>query len=330
MYMCDIIIMGDDNMPATNTHHFFTKDVFKVININVNKKISDSVDIFNLFGKSFDILFFSNMNLGNKAHNYNSNLYFQNMIKYIRNNNLYNNSQALAYLYGSICHYVLDSTIHPYVFYYTGRVKTNDKSTYKYRGLHTYFEYMIDAILFKERNNKDIYKSNLTKEVFPKVKFSNDLLNMIDYVYLQTFNYNKGAHSIIKGTRNFRLVFKYIMCSRFGLKKIFYRFIDFFRINKTDRLKYYSYHIRKLDMNVLNLNHEKWYYPVDKKINYHYSFYDLYDISIEKARKLINELDNALDKDEKTVNKVLREIGNLSYKTGKSINKKDEMKYFAF
>jgi len=83
-------------------------------------------------------------------------------------------------------------------------------------------------------------------------------------------------------------------------------------------------------MNVLNLNHEKWYYPVDKKINYHYSFYDLYDISIEKARKLINELDNALDKDEKTVNKVLREIGNLSYKTGKSINKKDEMKYFAF
>jgi len=41
-------------------------------------------------------------------------------------------------------------------------------------------------------------------------------------------------------------------------------------------------------------------------------------------------LDNALDKDDKYVNKVLREIGNLSYKTGKNINKKDNMKYFYF
>ena len=63
-------------MPATNTHHIFTKDVFKVINENARNKIIDSKDIFNLFGKSFDILFFSDKKLGVKAHNYNSNLYF--------------------------------------------------------------------------------------------------------------------------------------------------------------------------------------------------------------------------------------------------------------
>lgn len=317
-------------MPATNTHHLFTKDVYKVIDENVKNKINDSVDIFNLFGKSFDILFFSDMKLGSKAHNYNSNLYFENMINYIRQNDLYNNSQALTYLYGSICHYVLDSTIHPFVFYYTGRVKSKVKSTYKYRGLHTYFEYMIDAILYKERYNKDIYKVNLTKDVFPKIKFSKELNKMIDYVYWQTFNYKKGARSINRGRKNFKLVFKYVMCSRFGLKKVIYRFIDFFRFNKYDRLYYYSYHIKKLDKKVLNLEHNKWCYPVDKNISFHYSFYDLYDISIEKARKIINALDNALEKDDRAVNKVLREIGNLSYKTGKNINKKDEMKYFAF
>lgn len=315
-------------MPATNTHHIFTKDVFKVINENARNKIIDSKDIFNLFGKSFDILFFSDKRLGVKAHNYNSNLYFENIIKYIRNNNLYNDSQALAYLYGTICHYILDSTIHPYIYYYAGRVKLKDKSTYKYRGKHAYYEYMIDAIVYKERYNKDIYKVNLIKDIFPKVKFSKELNKVIDYVYYQTFNYTKGAKAVNRGRRNFKFVMKHGMCSRFGIKKIIFKFIDLLKIDKYGKLANYSYHIKKLDYKVLNLEHNKWYYPVDKKISYHYSFYDLYDVAIEKARKIINDLDSVIDKDDKSIKKVLREIGNLSYKTGKNINKKDEMKYF--
>lgn len=31
------------------------------------------------------------------------------------------NPQVLAYLYGSLCHYVLDSTIHPFIYYYGGK-----------------------------------------------------------------------------------------------------------------------------------------------------------------------------------------------------------------
>jgi len=317
-------------MPATYTHHIFTKDVFKVINEEAQSKIKDNIDIFNLFGKSFDILFFSNSKLGHKAHNYNSNLYFVNMVKYIRDNKLYDNSQALAYLYGSICHYVLDSTIHPYVFYYTGRYKHSDKSTHKYRGLHSYFEYMIDAIFYKERNKKDIYKVNLAKEVFPKLENFDDLKDMINYVYKETFNYDKGFQDINKGRKNFKLLMRFGMCSRFGVKKAIIRFIDFLHIFKGSKYANANYHIKKLDMSVLNLEHKKWCYPVDKKINYHYSFYDLYDISIERARNIINELNRVIAKDEKEVKKVLRNIGNLSYSTGKNISKKDEMKYFAF
>lgn len=317
-------------MPATYTHHLFAKDVFKVVNDDTKNKFKDNIDIFNLFAQSFDILFFSNSKLGNKAHNYNSNLYFENMIKYIRHNNLLDNSQVLAYLYGSICHYVLDSTIHPYIFYYTGRVIVGDKSTYKYRGLHSYFEYMIDAILYKERNQKDIYKANVTKDVFPKLKFSKELNSMLDYVYLEAFNYGKGAKTINKGRKVFKFMMKHGMSSRFGFKKMMLCFFDSLHILKNRKYSNCSYYIKNLDNSVLNLEHKKWFYPVDKKISYHYSFYDLYDISIEKARKLINDLDNALDKDDKSVNKVLREIGNLSYKTGKNINKKDNMKYFYF
>lgn len=317
-------------MPATVTHHIFAKDVFKVINTNIQNKLQDSKGIFNLFGQGFDILFFSNSKLGHKAHNYNSNLYFHNIIKYIIDNNLYNNSQVLAYLYGSICHYVLDSTVHPYVFYYTGRVVLNDKSTYKYRGLHSYFEYMIDAILYEEKYHKELYKVNITKEVFSKIKFSKELNKMIDYVYLDSFNYHNGAADVNRGRKNFKFIMKHGMCSRFGIKKLLFKCFDALHIVKNSKYSNCSFYIKKLDNSVLNLNHEKWYYPVDKKISYHYSFYDLYDVAIERAKNLINNIDNAIDKDEKQINKVIREIGNLSYTTGKSINKRDVMKYFKF
>ena len=120
------------------------------------------------------------------------------------------------------------------------------------------------------------------------------------------------------------------MQSRFGIKYFIYKILDFFKASKKRVFANVCYFIKKLDYTVLNLEHKKWYYPVDKKISYHYSFYDLYDVSIEKARKIINLLDNALDKEEKEGRKVLREIGNLSYSTGKNADKYYPMKYFEF
>ena len=41
-------------MPATYTHHLFTKDVYKALDINIQKKLDSN--LFDLFGKSFDAL----------------------------------------------------------------------------------------------------------------------------------------------------------------------------------------------------------------------------------------------------------------------------------
>lgn len=317
-------------MPSTVTHYLFTKDVLKCIDKDIQEKIKNSENIYYLFGNSFDILFFSKYKLGSKAHGYNTNLYFANMINYIRKNNLTNNSDALAYLYGSICHYVLDSTIHPYIYYYTGKYKRGIKETYKYKGRHSYMEYMLDVILYKEKYNKELYKVNIAKEIFPKLKFSLELQNMIDYTYRKTFDFDKGYKYIKKGRKNFRLAMKYGMSSRFGFRKMLLRIIDCLHIVKDKKLSYCNFHIKKLDNGVLNLEHKKWCYPIDKSISFHYSFYDLYDVSIEKARKLINGINYALDGSDSDIKKILREIGNNSYRTGLNISKKENMKYFNF
>lgn len=183
-------------MAATYAHQLFTEDVYKLL----DKKIKDSIDInsFYTFGKSFDILFFSGSKLGSYAHNNKVNEYFNKIILYIKNNNLNKNRQVIGYLMGSICHYILDTTLHPFIYFYAGKYNKDDKHTYKNKGMHAYIENMFDAFMFKERYNKDIYKVNLGKLVFFDFKFNIELSSMINDVFYDVFNCKKGVKLIKK------------------------------------------------------------------------------------------------------------------------------------
>ena len=313
-------------MPATYTHHLFTKDVYQSLDSNIQDKIDPK--IFDLFGKSFDVLFFYQPKLGSSAHQNHANLYFQNIIRYLKDHKETHNRELLSYLYGSICHYVLDSTVHPFIYYYGGKYEKKNKKTNHYRGKHDYLELMIDAILCKERYHKSIYKNRIGKEVFPKLKFSSSIYSIIDQVYFDTFGIQHGSRIYFKGYRNYRFIFKHGMQSRFGIKKKFYLLLDHLHVVPSIKLSNFCYYVPKLDYSVLNLEHQKWFYPVDKKISYHYSFYDLYDVAIVKAGKIIQLVDESLDKDEKILKKVIKEIGNLGYGTGVNENRKVTMKYF--
>lgn len=312
-------------MPATYTHHIFTKDVYQSLNEEIKNKINP--ELFHLFGKSFDTFFFYKPKIGTYAHNHCANLYFANIIEYMRNHELTHDSSLCAYLYGSICHYVLDSTAHPFIYYYGGKYDSKNKKTHSYRGKHDYIEIMIDALMCEERYQKRIYQNHIGREVFPKLKFSSELKNAFNQVYFDTFQIKNGSSKYIRSYKNYRFVFKHFMCSRFGVKKKIYMFLDLFPLKI--KLQNFCYYVKKPDHSVLNLEHRKWVYPVDKKISFHYSFYDLYDVAVIKACKLITLLDQAIDQDDRAVKKALKEIGNLGYSTGVNENRKVTMKYFA-
>ena len=325
--ICVIISLEEIFMAATYTHHLFTKDVYQALDAEMKLKID--LNIFNLFGKSFDALFFYKPKLGSYMHKNNANLYFANIITYLRTYHETKNRELLSYLYGSICHYVLDSTVHPFIYYYGGKYDKKNKKAHKYRGRHDYLECMIDAILYQERFNKPIYKAHVGKEVFPKIKFTINLKQIIDDVYKDTFEVSHGSKIYFKGYKRFRFAYKHLMNSRFGIKKKGYFLFDFLHILPSLKLQHFCYYVPKLDYSVLNLEHKKWCYPVDKKISFHYSFYDLYDVAIVKAVRFITMINDALDKDDKAIKKVLKEIGNLGYGTGVNENRKVSMKYFA-
>jgi len=119
------------------------------------------------------------------------------------------------------------------------------------------------------------------------------------------------------------------MCSRFGVKKFFYKIIDSMNLVSIP-LASNCYYYKKINNEVLNLEHQKWCYPVSKNKVYHYSFYDLYDIALIRANKLITLIDEFLLNENIEIKSVLKEIGNISYTTGVSLSCKQVMKYFQF
>lgn len=318
-------------MPSIVTHHAFANTVLnKIDSLSVDK------NIYNVFAQSFDYLFYYNFfdfkngskirSFGHHCHKNKTRDYFLNLIKNIKEMHLENNPQALGYLYGSITHYVLDSTTHPYIFYKTGCFYKDDKETYKYRGMHTHMEKNLDAFFSKQYFKKMIYKLDICKEIIGNAKFSQELINLINKTFEDTYNKKNIAKYYIKGYKFSKFVFRFIIQDKHGIKRKIYKFIDLF--NKKDTpLIYYSNYIVNEDISYLNIEHKNWHHPCNNKV-YDESFIDLYNDATIKAINIIKELNNSLN--DRDSNNNLESIENLSYTTGLLLEKNRGFRYFEY
>ena len=316
-------------MPSIVTHYFFAKDASKNLKQNID------MDTYLLFAQSFDLLFYYQFltpwkgkeirNLGHTAQNKNTNLYFENILKYIKEKRLEKNPQVLGYLYGSLTHYILDKTCHPFIFYYTGDFKKNKK----YWGLHEKMEVTIDAYIYETKTSQSLKKARLANKLLPKVRFSPELKNSIDFTYEQTFNQKKASIILEKAIKTGNFLLKYGVTDRTGLKTALYSLYDNLFKYKGFKLTNLSFHITNIDLKYLNLNHEKWYYAANKKISSNSSFNDLYSTALEEIKFIFNEINRYLT-NQISLKKLLNIIKDTSYVTGLPLKEKKENTYFKF
>ena len=131
-------------MPSSITHSYFCDDVYDKLDNNIKKRINSSYNMMRVFAQGPDPYFFYDFHLTPRSkkvywishamHHSKINEHFLSLIKYINDNNYYDNDMVLAYLYGQVCHFSLDTTCHPYIIYMSGSYVKGDKSTYKYNG----------------------------------------------------------------------------------------------------------------------------------------------------------------------------------------------------
>ena len=324
-------------MPSIITHHIFAERILKKIDKNIKELFIQEKDIYLTFAQSHDYLFYyvfdikkgkEIRNLGHYAHKNKTQQYFLNIIKYIKDNNLQQNEQALAYLYGSLTHYILDTTCHPYIFYKTGTYNTDDKNTNKYHGEHTHIEKDLDSIYYKKEYNKEYKYCNVSKEIIKKTTFSHILNNIIDFAYEKTYNKQHISTYYNKSIKHARIIYSLVVNDRLGLKRLLYKIIDKITNRKFGYLEGYSTHL-KPNMNFLNNEKKIWNHPCIKEEKYNYSFDDLLKLSEEKCINIIEEIHNYLTNNNDRIS-IENVIPNLSYSTGLDLDKNKVMQYFEY
>lgn len=328
-------------MPSSVTHSYFCNDVYEKIDKSIKSKLSSSYDMMRIFAQGPDPYFFYDFHLtprsrrvywiSNSMHHSKINEHFLSLIKYINDKNYYDNDMVLAYLYGQICHFSLDTTCHPYIVYSSGRYYKKEKSTYKYNGKHEDMEYFIDRYLIWKREQILPKKYKMYKELFKIKPFNNELKDVIDNVMKNVYGYDnvsKIYYKSIKNMKKFYYVFNY---DRYGIKKIFYTIMDFFGGNlfvKKREMSFYNSYNDKLYY--LNNDKNEWNHPTNKEEIYNYSFTELYIKAINKAVNIISSVDKMLKDKKIDKEEVYKLFGNLDYGTGKDCNLELDSIYFKY
>ncbi len=317
-------------MPATVTHAYFAMDLYNFLPIGLKKLLMDEKAHLRMFAQSMDALYFYRIfslrkgkrqrQFAHYFHEHDSQAFFINLINYIKYNQYYKNAEVMAYLYGMIAHYILDSTIHPYILYQTGFYDSKKKETWPFRNLHDEAETCIDLYMITKREKQNPYSFRFDQYCFDQTHFSAPLEEVIDASFHETFEVSKMHLFYERALKEMQFFLRWIRYDRFGVKYLFYSFLEGITFKKTFHFHVLSYHLPKQKISsYLNLEKEIWTHPARKQEKHTESFDELYEKALEKAKKTIFSVNDYLqDKKEVDLKKI---FPNSSYISGKNCEK---------
>lgn len=322
-------------MPATVTHAFFAKDVYDILPEDLTNKLD--LGRLKTFGQSTDSLMFYNLfsvlpgkdirHFQHYFHSNNSQDFFINLLKYIKYHKI-DDVDTYSFLVGCICHYVLDSTLHPYIVYKTGKFDKANPRTYKYNNIHAFMEVYLDNDMIRRRMKCNPYGFNHAKYCFDTKPFSNDLEKVINNTFYTTFKIRGMSNIYYKSLKQMKMAIRLFRKDRFGIKKFFYQLVDTFTPRSCFRFEAISYHYPLKDVhNYLNNDHTMWRHPCIYDKTSTESFIDLYLKALAEAKEIIYDSFSYLNGEDINLKEVFT---NKSYITGLDCNEKKELKYFEF
>lgn len=275
-------------MPAYLTHAIMANEFFKREKQLLKVDIDDK-DL-RTYSLGTDLAIYTKTSIFG-THNTKTKDFFLNMIRYIKTHKRVDDPQAMAFLYGHICHYFLDTTMHPFCYYLeVGTKKASIISN------HTLIEgfwstYFMNYILKNAVDATFFNQADLTKVA--------DILNGTYQITYKEKNILESAKRVIK---TFTLLEKMKNLLNLELLKQISGFNLFLDKNNYTR-----------DI-LLNSNSEAWLNPTTGLIS-ELSCQQLFDLSIIKTSEAIEQVNKYLY-DDASLNNVKKVFTNLSYDTG--------------
>lgn len=311
-----IELFRGDEMPSTITHTFIGLDTINKLDNKPKKIINDHLDNYKVYCQNMDILYFyhifllKNNKIKELGHRFHHEHVFESFNTLIMDNKQNKDDELFTFIAALITHYQADTTIHPYINSFTD-YHNETKRFNKHFEIETY----IDNYYIKNRLNSNHKKYNCTNDIFNYTE--KDIIKKeLDNLYKKIFNYPNMGKKYYRALKEMKFTYNYVRYDKYGIKKILYKIIDINPFTHIiPRVTYLSYHFDlDNDTYYLNLNHQKWANPHNKKYVSNKSFLDLYEDTINNSSNIINKLYQYIYED-KDIN-IEKLIKNLDYGNG--------------
>ena len=195
----------------------------------------------------------------------------------------------MTYVCGHLCHWALDATSHPYVFYHTGTCK--GKSAW----YHHRFESLIDAIMLK-------VKKKCTIEDFKFYEISDaskEEARAIARIYVpairQILGFEIKPHQIMESLKDWHFI-ESLFYDAYGDKLKALQTLETFTKAYNSLSGYVVPNEPDDPYDVMNLLHTRWVHPSDDTLVSTESFFDLYDkaqlLAMEAIRLFLAACEN--------------------------------------
>lgn len=283
-------------MPAAITHYFQAKKAYsKFIEIGGAEQINSDAFLWGAQGPDF---FFCHNFLpwrsGGSLKTYASQLHGakpSQLLCAMRDYSVRNAGNGLirSYLYGFLCHYSMDRTAHPFVYYSVNELKKQIPDRTE-SFLHCQIESALDVIILRYEKNCLPTSFNLKKTVPKNMEVQKSMSDLYADVISRLFGVKINPEDVLQATKdcrtamgmlNDRTTFKKALVERHEKKKK--RFEHSCCIRGICEDDSYDY------ANILN---SQWRYPADSTEVRNESFFDLYERSIsESADFMLNFYD---------------------------------------
>lgn len=306
-------------MPDCLTHVFFAEAVKKGIEADFNF----NMDYFILGSQGPDPFFYYNYypwkntegidKFGSLIHRHETKKFLDNLLSEAKTGS----SELRSFALGFLCHYILDTEAHPYIYYVTGIFEKEKK----YRGNHLKLERGIDSIFIKNKGKTPrFYRVN---KHFNLHYLTDQFKQSLDKVIYDTYNVEHMGKIYAHSYLDFKSNFNVLVYDPLGIKKVIYSVVDVFTSGSM-LYKNLTHNINTDKHDYLNMKHAEWKHPVTGDVSTE-SFMDIYEKAIPKAVVLTEAAIKLFSGYRSNIFELTQ---NLDYNSGLECDKGNEMKYF--
>ncbi len=319
-------------MPNIITHSLFAQELLNSLDA---KWLNEREHLYTIGSNGPDFLFFSGLEpkalfsnreqenvlraIGGKLHKGNVNAFYASALDSIsKESDPSIKLDMMAYVCGHLCHWALDSTVHPYVYYRTGKGHLQNNFN------HHRMESVLDSIILKVKKNttiKDFYTPAIAN---CSLSESRAIARVYIPAIASIFNTKIEPHMIKETLDNWHFI------QKAEYDPSGHKLSSLKKIEKGLRKKNLASglivpNVPEDNYDVCNLLHRVWSHPCDASLVYTKSFFDLYEEAMKKALDAIALFLKAVQ-DPKNKEEFLEFLGDRNYNTG--IKNPPEMKNF--